>query len=147
MPVAIVQGMPGDEDRNRVVIRFSGWGAESLKSSVDKQVLGDIAKGRAQRHGVSVFADVTRDDESFEETVIRLAHHATQFVNGPRVAVLTEANLKEHDYCLHEAVPPELHYLIGGKDLGSPPPPLEKLAELLKDKRKNPAFEKQEKNP
>lgn len=135
--------MPEAEAPDVVVIRFRPYAIVGLQNSVVKQVTSDEIKARKVRHGVSVFADSVRDDEEFDEAVRRLCEAARAHAGGPKVAVTTEAALKERGYCLYEAIPPELHYLLGGKDIHSPPPPLEDLADLFAaDVRDNPVFEK-----
>ena len=140
--------MPGAEsDDVVVVVRFRPFGLIGLQNSVTKQVLGDEVKGRVPRHGVSAFADKVRAGESLEEAVDRICRSAKDYAGGPKVAFVTEAALNEQGYCLHESVPPELHYLIGGKDLHQPPPDLQLLEAMLQpeaNRRDNPAFEKGE---
>ncbi|WDG17487.1 hypothetical protein [Microbacterium sp. Clip185] len=131
--------------RTVIVVRFKPFGIESIVNSVKKQVIGDEIKGRPARHGVSVFADVQRATESVEETVHRICTVASAHAGGPKIAVTTEEALNARGYCLHETFPPELHYLIGGESIFTPPPELDGLAdEWTKDRRDNPVFEKEQ---
>lgn len=139
--------MSADAAADHVVVRFTPLGLTGLQNSVKKQVIGDEIKGRTPRHGVSVFADHLRSGETIEQAVDRICIHAKPYAGGSRVAFVTEAALIERGYCLHESVPPELHYLIGGQDIHSPPPPMEALEALFQpetSRRANPAFEKGE---
>ncbi|MFK4760286.1 hypothetical protein ACI3KS_05060 [Microbacterium sp. ZW T5_45] len=133
--------MSVSEGFERVVIRFNPFGVESLRNSVRKQALGDLAKARPVKYGVSVFGDVIRDDEDMDSAADRLCSEITHNVaGGDRMTVTTETRLRERGYALHEAVPPEKHYLVGGSDLAIEPD-LDSLAEEFQDRRRNnPAF-------
>lgn len=135
--------MPGDMNDELVVVRFTPFGETSLNNSVTKQVIGDEIKKRTPKHGVSVFADRMRDGEDLSAAVDRICLTVRLHAGGDRIAVTTEQALNNAGYCLHKVVPPELHYLVGGNDLHSPPPNLSVLADIFtKDRRKNAAFEK-----
>lgn len=135
--------MPGDIDDDLVVVRFRPFGEEALTNSVTKQVITDEIKKRKPRHGVSVFADRVRDDEDLPTAIERICATVRDHAGGDKIAVTTGKLLSEAGYCLHETVPPELHYLIGGDDLHSPPPHLSGLADIFtKDRRNNASFEK-----
>lgn len=136
--------MPTDDRDEVVVVRFRPFGIVGLQNSVQKQVIGDEVKGRIPRHGVSVFADKIRAGEDVAAAADRICIAAKDYAGGPKVAVTTEQALNMEGYCLHEVVPPELHYLIGGEDLHSPPPALEALEQMLQaHRRDNPAYEKE----
>ncbi len=134
--------MPETSDcRERVVVRFNPFGIESLTNSVERQAIADLAKSRPVRYGVSVFGDYLQDGEDLETAAFRLCQEITHHVaGGNRLAITSERRLRERGYALHEAIPPDKHYLVGGETLESRPQLDNLVSEFEQLRRQNPAL-------
>ena len=122
-----------------LITRFGPWSAEGCRLNAQGTYDEDVENDRRPpRYGVSVFGGRLRAEESRDDLIKRICSCVP--VGGKKVAAIWADELEKKAWEVHPDMPPDMHYLIGQKNLAKPPD-VESLERVWNEhKINNPAW-------